>query len=306
MTTPPKASWIAVDWGTTNLRIWALDDTGQTIAHRSSGKGMGTLGRHDFEPALLELSGDFLKENLRTPVIVCGMAGSRQGWTEAPYMTAPCPPPSLSNATRVDTGDPRLDVHILPGIKQMEPPDVMRGEETQIAGFLAENPDYTGTLCLPGTHTKWVTLGNGSIEGFRTCMTGETFALFARHSVLRHGLSPDDLDSDAFSAAVTGIFANPQTLVADLFGIRAAGLVAGLSPAEARGRLSGLLIGSELAAIRQDFSLDGVAILGSEGIARAYRSALRCLGHEARLLDADMLTLKGLALAHSTYVKVCP
>jgi len=306
MTTPPKASWIAADWGTTNLRIWALDDHGRTLAHRSSDKGMGTLGRQDFEPALLELTGDLLAADAPTPVIVCGMAGSRQGWAEAPYVNVPCPPPSLSNATRVDAADPRLDVRILPGIKQMMPPDVMRGEETQIAGFLAETPGYSGTLCLPGTHTKWVTLKNGNIEGFRTCMTGETFALFAKHSVLRHGLSPDDLDEAAFGDAVRKIHASPEALVADLFGIRAAGLVAGLSPAEARGRLSGLLIGSELAAVNGDFNLDGVAILGSEGIARAYRSALRCLGYEARLLDAGSLTLKGLALAYSSRSKVCP
>ena len=306
MTTHPKASWIAADWGTTNLRIWALDESGATLVHRSSDKGMGSLGRREFEPALLELTGDLLAADTSTPVIVCGMAGSRQGWAEAPYVTVPCPPPSLSDATRADAADPRLDVRILPGIKQMTPPDVMRGEETQIAGFLAESPGYSGTLCLPGTHTKWVTLQDGNIEGFRTCMTGEAFALFARHSVLRHGLSPDELDEGAFGDAVRKIHGAPEALVADLFGVRAAGLVAGLTPAEARGRLSGLLIGSELSAVSRDFSLDGVAILGSEGIASVYRSALRCLGHEARLLDAGSLTLKGLALAFSSRSKVCP
>ncbi|MHA7776575.1 2-dehydro-3-deoxygalactonokinase [Roseibium sp. M-1] len=304
MTKDPKTAWLAVDWGTTNLRIWALAETGEVLAHRSSDKGMGKLARKDFEPALLDLAGDLLPDRTQTPVIVCGMAGSRQGWAEAPYETVPCPPPSLSEATRAPASDPRLDVRILPGIKQLTPPDVMRGEETQIAGFLAENGGYSGTLCLPGTHTKWVSLNNGRIEGFRTCMTGETFALLARQSVLRHGLSPEDLDQEAFGDAVKSILGAPQTLVADLFGIRAAGLIAGLSPAEARGRLSGLLIGSELAAIRPDFDLDGVAILGSEGIAKAYRSALDCLGHKARLLDADSLTLNGLALAYSSYAKV--
>lgn len=96
-------------------------------------------------------------------------------------MTVPCAPPSIRNATGVDAADPRLDVLILPGIKQLTPPDVMRGEETQIAGFLADNQNYTGTLCLPGTHTKWVALKDGRIERFRTFMTGETFALLSKH-----------------------------------------------------------------------------------------------------------------------------
>jgi 2-dehydro-3-deoxygalactonokinase len=301
MTTHPKASWIAADWGTTNLRIWTLDETGGIMAHRSSDKGMGRLKHQDFEPALIELVEDLLPEGKATPVIVCGMAGSRQGWAEAPYMTAPCAPPSIRNATRVDAADPRLDVRILPGIKQLSPPDVMRGEETQIAGFLADNHDYSGTLCLPGTHTKWVTLNGGRIERFRTFMTGETFALLSKHSVLRHGLSADDLDSTAFAEAAEHSFNAPEALTADLFGVRAAGLVADLGPAQASGRLSGLLIGAELAAVSRDFDLGNTALLGSDKIAGAYHAALSQLGHASRQLDAETITLKGLTLAYSSY-----
>ncbi|MBO6929476.1 MAG: 2-dehydro-3-deoxygalactonokinase [Roseibium sp.] len=304
MTAEDKATWIAADWGTTNLRIWALDGTGQVLAHRCSGKGMGTLERNELEPALVELAADLLVEGKRTPVIVCGMAGSRQGWAEAPYLTVPCTPPSLSDATVVAAEDQRLDVRILPGVKQLNPADVMRGEETQIAGFLSENEGYTGTLCLPGTHTKWVTLAAGKIERFRTCMTGETFALMSQNSVLRHGLSEKDLDTAAFEEAVTQIYSAPERLMAELFGIRASGLVAGLSPEAARGRLSGLLIGSELAAVKGDFDLSNVALLGSDAIARAYKGALVRAGHQASLLDADTITLRGLQLAYSSYLKV--
>jgi 2-dehydro-3-deoxygalactonokinase len=299
-----KATWIAADWGTTNLRIWALDSIGQTIAHRSSDKGMGALVKQEFEPALINLTDDLLTPDVKTPVIVCGMAGSRQGWAEAPYKTAPCAPPTLTDATQVVAQDPRLAVSILPGIKQIDPADVMRGEETQIAGFLSDNPGYSGTLCLPGTHTKWVALDNGRIERFRTCMTGETFALLSKQSVLRHGLSTGDLDAKAFREAVTTIFGSPQRLSADLFGIRAAGLVAGLSLEAARGRLSGLLIGSELAAVKDEFDLENVALLGSDKIAKAYHSALDCLGYSADLLDAESITLRGLELAYSSYSKV--
>lgn len=45
---------------------------------------MGRLEKQDFEPALIELIADLLKDGEVTPVIVCGMAGSRQGWAEAP------------------------------------------------------------------------------------------------------------------------------------------------------------------------------------------------------------------------------
>jgi len=304
MTPQAKADWIAADWGTSNLRIWALDSGGGELAHRSSGKGMGTLGRDEFEPALLELIEDVLRPDARTPVIICGMAGSRQGWAEAPYKTVPCAPPSLTDATHVKAEDPRLDVRILPGIKQLKPTDVMRGEETQIAGFLAENAEFTGTLCLPGTHSKWVALQDGIVDRFRTCMTGELFALLSAHSVLRHSLSESQLDNAAFEVAVQECAERPQSIAANLFGIRAAGLVADLSPEAARARLSGLLIGAELAAMKQDFDLSKVMLLGSDKLAKAYRSALGCLGHQAVLLDADAITLNGLSLAYSSYQKV--
>ncbi|MBN9671805.1 2-dehydro-3-deoxygalactonokinase [Roseibium aggregatum] len=303
MSTQGKASWIAADWGTSNLRIWAMDGAGNPFARRSSGKGMGKLARNEFEPALLELIGDILDEGSRTPVIVCGMAGARQGWVEAPYKAAPCAPPSLEEATRVDTQDTRLDVLILPGVLQHAPADVMRGEETQTAGVLAEDPDFHGVLCLPGTHTKWAIVGNGEIISFRTMMTGEVFALLSGHSVLRHGLSQDALEAEAFAQAVREAFETPAQLTAGLFGIRAAGLIAGLTPEAARGRLSGLLIGAELAAVQNDIANRPVAIVGTDRIAKTYESALECVGFDTSLLDGDSITLKGLSLAFSSFSK---
>jgi 2-dehydro-3-deoxygalactonokinase len=303
MTTSTDITWIAADWGTTNLRIWALDVHNNTIVHRTSGKGMGTLAPADFEGALLELIEDCLTAHGKTKVIVCGMAGARQGWIEAPYMTTPCPPPGVTDATAVDTCDPRLDVHILPGISQFEPADVMRGEETQIAGFLAEHPGFTGLLCLPGTHTKWVMLNEGAITRFRTAMTGEVFALLRQHSVLRHGLSTDGIDGNAFAGAVCEMAQHPERLAGELFGIRASGLLDGLAPEAASGRLSGLLIGAELAAMAPQFDLSHTILLGSDRISEAYANALSALGHTSDVLDAGQLTLKGLTLAYETHSK---
>ena len=149
-------AWIAVDWGTSNLRIWAMDGADRVVAKASSDAGMATLSQTEFEPALIDLAQPFLREGHKMPVICCGMVGSRQGWAEAPYLQVPCKAPTGTDATRIQGRDPRIDVHILPGIKQTLRPDVMRGEETQIAGFLKFNPEFDGILCMPGTHTKWV------------------------------------------------------------------------------------------------------------------------------------------------------
>ncbi|GAA0776194.1 2-dehydro-3-deoxygalactonokinase [Roseibium denhamense] len=301
MTSGAKASWIAADWGTTNLRVWMLDEVGGIVHHASSEKGMGKLERREFEPVLLDLIDPFLTHGQKTPVVICGMAGSRQGWAEAPYRSAPCGPPSIEDATAVITKDARIDVRILPGIKQLDPADVMRGEETQIAGFLADHPDFTGTLCLPGTHTKWCEISFGIVKRFRTFMTGEIFSLLSEQSVLRHSLSKNAPDTEAFTNAVKHCVREPESLAAELFGIRAGSLVADLLPETARSRLSGLLIGSELASITKNFSVRRAVILGSDHIAQAYATALSGLGHSPQVMDASAITLRGLTLAHNAY-----
>ncbi len=47
------ADWIAVDWGTSNLRAWAMRGD-EAIATAQSDKGMGSLEKSQFEAALLE------------------------------------------------------------------------------------------------------------------------------------------------------------------------------------------------------------------------------------------------------------
>ncbi|MEO8531980.1 MAG: 2-dehydro-3-deoxygalactonokinase, partial [Deltaproteobacteria bacterium] len=150
--------WIAVDWGTSSLRCWAMSADGQILAEASSDQGMGVLKPDAFEGALLALVGDWLDRAV--PVIACGMVGARQGWVEAAYRTVPATPIGLP-MTRPKVNDLRLSVYIVPGLSQAKPADVMRGEETQIAGFLALNKDFDGVIALPGTHTKWARVIGG-------------------------------------------------------------------------------------------------------------------------------------------------
>lgn len=139
--------WIAADWGTSRLRLWAMDG-GTVTATATSDDGMGRLTPEQFEPAFLSAARDMVPATGRIPVLICGMAGARTGWQEVAYGAVPGPP--LQHPEPVATRDPRLDVHILPGLAQQDPPDVMRGEETQIAGLLASDPGFDGVLCLPG------------------------------------------------------------------------------------------------------------------------------------------------------------
>ena len=119
------------------------------------------------------------------PVIICGMAGARQGWREAGYLDTPADVADIVRNALVVDGYPR-DVRILPGIAQRDAgaPDVMRGEETQLLGLVADGV-RSGLVCMPGTHSKWVMLAGGKVESFSTYMTGELFDVLSRYSILK-------------------------------------------------------------------------------------------------------------------------
>lgn len=289
--------WIGVDWGTSNMRAWVMDDRDRVIATLRSDRGMGQLSRDQFEPALLALISDHLPAGRVTPVIACGMVGSRQGWAEAKYEAVPCEPPTLSAPVSAPCRDPRISVRIVRGVKQAKPADVMRGEETQIAGFLSVNPKFDGVLCLPGTHTKWARISAGEIVSFQTFMTGELFALIAGQSVLRHSIADHGWDDDAFAEALSDGLSRPETFAARLFTVRADALLSGASAVAARARVSGLLIGMELAAARPYWLGQEVAIIGAETLAEAYRSALAQQGIDPQVTDAAAMTLSGLKSA---------
>ncbi|MGQ0611719.1 MAG: 2-dehydro-3-deoxygalactonokinase [Paracoccaceae bacterium] len=294
--------WIAVDWGTSQVRAYAMAG-GAVRAERASDQGMGKLSPQGFEPALLALIGGWLGAG-RTQVVVCGMAGARQGWIEAPYRQVPCAPVQGGAFVSAPVQDPRLAVQILPGLSQPAPADVMRGEETQIAGLLAQEPGFDGVACLPGTHAKWARISAGEVVSFQTFMTGELFALLSTQSVLRHGMAAEDRDEGtgeaAFAEGLSLALSRPERLAAQLFALRAEGLLHGLAPRAARARLSGLLIGAELAAARPYWLGQRVALIGAPALAQRYAAALALQGLTAESLDARACTLAGLTAARAT------
>lgn len=272
----------------------------RSTAHRESDAGMGTLAPEAFEPALLELVADWLDPERSTEIVACGMVGARQGWVEARYGTVPCPP--LGDVpTRVTPKDPRISVMIVAGLSQNEPADVMRGEETQIAGYLLAHPHFSGTVCLPGTHTKWVAVEDGTVVRFATFMTGELFALLSGRSVLRHGMAGQAWDAEAFDGGVDVSVTDPAASWANLFGLRASGLLHGLEPSAARARLSGLLIGAEVAAARDYIELGQVVLIGAPKLVDLYSSAIGRVGGKSDIADGDEMTLAGLVSAYRKY-----
>ncbi|TQF83726.1 2-dehydro-3-deoxygalactonokinase [Elioraea sp. Yellowstone] len=260
---------IAVDWGLTSFRAWRLAPDG-TVQDRVAGPfGIRALADRDFAAVLGRAVGVWRP----APVLMCGMIGSRQGWVEAPYVAAPAGLAAIAAALAPVPGIDR--VWIVPGVSQ-DPPDVMRGEETQIMGVTAALGPGRHVLCLPGTHSKWAVVEDGQVVGFRTAMTGELFGLMRAQSILAP-LIPEDAGDDAaaFEAGLACVRAEGG-LLHHLFGLRAGVLLGRLAPAALPSLLSGLLIGHEIAELAAEAR--EVHLVGSPALTGRYARALACFG----------------------------
>lgn len=289
-----QTTWIGVDWGTSNMRVFAMDSDGGLLAEKRSDNGMARLKPNEFESALLALIEPWLSNDRVMPVFACGMVGARQGWQEAQYRTVPCPPFGDEALSFVPCKDKRITMHILPGLCQQQPCDVMRGEETQVAGLLLDKPAFSGSVCLPGTHSKWVSVGSGRVLSFKTFMTGELFSLLKKQSVLQHCMSQQAWDTDEFLATVLTASKAPENTLADLFSIRASSLLKEDSSAISQARLSGMLIGYELGVMKNDWRHNDIVIIGSSELSALYESALQALNVRVTTMGASQATIAGL------------
>lgn len=301
-----RIDWVAVDWGTTNLRAWGIGENGAVLWEKSSPKGMGKLAREDYPAALAELI-DGMEPAGAGPldVLICGMAGARQGWLEAPYLEAPTDLRSLlSGAVRPETGNARITAAILPGVCQRNGADnVMRGEETQLLGLASLQPGYSGMVCMPGTHSKWAQLDGTRIEHFSTAMTGELFELLRTQSVLRHSLAGDQDGPRRQEGFVTGAemgLGNPAQLLGTLFQVRAGALLSSRQPDWCAGFLSGLLIGTEIGSNRHLIGAEPVPLIGSPTLCALYAQVLAMAGARGTPMDATEIVLAGLKAARSS------
>lgn len=304
-----QPSYVAVDWGTSSFRLWLVGSDGCVIAERRSAEGMTTAATAGFAGILAShLEAASAPDDL--PVVICGMAGARQGWVEAGYLDVPTALADIP-AAAVRVPGAKSDVRILPGLAQRDParPDVIRGEETQLLGAVDGLSHGDGLVCMPGTHSKWVHVRDAAVTRFSTFMTGELFDAISRHTILSHSIAdagPFDGEHEAFRNAVADCVGNPGLASNLLFSARSGMLLQGLAATDAKARISGTLIGLEIAGALHDTPDGGlgearrdvdVTLVASGPLGALYESALKAAGVTPVIVDADTAVRSGLAVA---------
>jgi len=298
------AAFIAGDWGTSNLRLALCDAEGGTLDVRKGPGAAESRGKH--AEIFDTLSADWRRAHGDLPAVLSGMVGSTIGWLEVPYLSCPAELYELAeNPARVRDG-----VFIVSGMRCSNPlgaPDVMRGEETQLLGARhldASLENGTQLVCMPGTHTKWVSLHNGVVQEFLTAPTGELFAMLCEHSVLvRDKATPIVHQPVDFERGLAESANHPRVnLLHRLFQSRSLRIDKQLSAEGAASWMSGLLIGSDVAGALSLFPdlprAASVYVIGAPQLNDSYSRALARHGRKTVCIVGDEAALAGLTFVH--------
>lgn len=303
---------IGLDWGTSSLRAYLLGADGTLLDRRATGHGIQHLPAGGYAAAFRGVAGDWLDRCPSLPVVAAGMVGSRNGWLEVPYVPCPADPESIAKGlVAFDSGCGTI--HLVPGLSQAGPlPDVMRGEEMQIIGGLALEPDLAAAslFVLPGTHCKWATIAEGRVTRFTTYLTGELFAALRDHSIIGRPAKetgvvaqPGIFDREAFAKGVRAARESGAVGVAPrLFSTRSLFLTGDLTIPQTLEYLSGLLIGEEIRSVLAELGAAAcppLVLLGDSALCDRYRLALATFGidHVRALNETGPLGLWQIAVA---------
>jgi 2-dehydro-3-deoxygalactonokinase len=300
-----SAPILGIDWGTTNRRAYLLDSSGKLLRRHEDDQGILAV-KGDYEASLAALLQRL--ELSSANVILSGMVGSRNGWKEAPYLTVDQPINRLAESMMpIPVSLPGVQCRVVPGYRFTDHhgmPDVMRGEETQVLGALALAATE-GWFLLPGTHSKWVLVAEGSIVEFATFMTGELYALFSGHGTLASLLQEQTHVPEAFAEGLAAAAHGSFTHLA--FCCRARVVTDNMPATHAASWISGLLIGTELHDIgrrvgrlsRAEFAAPAsrllpVQIIGSAALEDRYVKAVTGYGMTPRVWQADEVYVAAL------------
>ena len=286
---------LAVDFGTTTTRVWALDG-GAILAGASTGSGARDFASTKEADALLETVRAVADQTLRTAtrswadvaaVVAFGMITSELGLEELPHVRAPIDPPALS-AALVERRYPELlpaTLYLVPGVLtggdgDEDATDAMRGEETEVVGLLALDVRAPLVYLSTGSHTKFVAVdAEGRIDWSLTTLSGELLWALRQETILAPLVDLERPLEDIAAAEHGAAVAEREGVTRALFVARILNRVHGHTRGSCSAFVHGAVAGSDIAALRRRFAGDGsgrvrIAIGGRGPLADAYAHLL--------------------------------
>lgn len=290
---------ITIDWGGSNFRLQVINIGGELLYTNTQPVGINRYPFQALETFLINVISQLPSQYSQAPIVMCGAVGSNIGLREVPYVECPINPVNLAlHLVPVKIGP--VSAYIVPGLKtyaRAKLPDVMRGEETQVLGWMQQASKtelQDALLCLPGTHSKWVRVKNGELVDFYSAFSGELYNSLCTQSLLISG--PQVQDEDAFN---TGVKVNTPdaSLLNLLFSTRSRMLVGEQQKNASAAYLSGVLIGAEVKAALDLYGSNKlIHIIGSDDLVARYASAIRQSGGTSNTYQGSLMVAQGAML----------
>ena len=293
-----EIDWIAIDWGTTNFRAWIIKNN-KILKEINRPHGIKNIPNKNFEDILNKNIKIPKKNNRKIKIISCGMIGSKQGWLDTGYnknlnLTK-------NNLVKVKTKNKNIDFYIVKGLSQKQPYDVIRGEETQILGYLESDKKFSGFICLPGTHSKWIKITAGKLINFKTYMTGELFEIISRNSILKYSINDKKINLKTFKNSVILSQKKYFNLFDYLFEFRSRALLT-KKKYYPKSELLAYLIGNEIKSNINELRNFKVIIIGSDFNSKLYSQAMQILKIDNKIINSKNVTINGLRILLNKFV----
>lgn len=306
--------FLSCDWGTSTFRLKLINtrDLG-VMAEVSTGEGIASTYKlwqqNTSDTTRLNFYKNFLAYKIGqiekqesvlldgVPVIMSGMVSSSIGMLELAYKEIPfkADGSDLITLALAEEPDFRHQIFIISGANTKH--DVMRGEETKLAGCYLND---CITYIFPGTHSKHIQVLDGKVVDFKTYMTGEIFNTLCKNTILKLSVKqtgeinePENLES--FKKGV--LMSRHSNILHNCFLVRTNILFNKLTEEENYYYLSGLLIGTELVELLKDNIYKKIILAANQTLLNAYSIAMELLNSIAMAqfitFDADEIVTKG-------------
>ena len=301
--------FLSCDWGTSSFRIRLISlPELDIVAEGKSDEGIAPTFnlwkeqnkeeeyRFDFYLSVLQKGIKNLEWQLETmlgnaPVIISGMASASIGMIDLPYKHLPVHADGsdlmIKKFNKTDSFP--HDIFIVSGVRTVN--DVIRGEETQLAGCSSAQD---GLFIFPGTHSKHIWVKDGIVVDIKTYMTGEFFELLATKSILSSSVAKALATDRLLHAFDKGVNDAGLNLLHASFLVRTNQLFNTYSKEENYFYLSGLVIGGELKELKNTNDTD-IILVGAVELCSYYEKALAILEPEKKIktISSEQATIKG-------------